>query len=243
MLKAILAVALVSASFTAAAIPKITVGSMYEFIESDKSTLLKRVRNGGDDTGYVRVDVSEITYLSNGSKQEKKIDAAAAAKGNIDGLIFTPSRMIIPAKGMQTGRLVVVGNRDKERYYRVRFIPVMPKDQYEFGQSKKQFEDYKKSLNAGVSILTGYGALVIVRPEKAVFNTDISQQAGKITITNKGNSSIKLESIKQCEGGKCGEASSTIILPGKQYSLQKSSSKNWQFNLLEGSKKTPKKFG
>jgi len=243
MFKIILVLALAGASLHAAAIPKITVGSMYDFIESDKSTLLKRIRNSGDDTGYVRVDVSEVSYLPNGGKLEKKIDATAAASGKVDGLIFTPSRMIIPANGMQTGRLVVVGKRDKERYYRVRYIPVMPKDQYEFGQSKKQYDEYKKSLNAGVSILTGYGAMVIVRPENVVFNTDIAQRDNKIIITNKGNSSIKLEGIKLCQGGKCGDASSVILMPGKQHNLKQESQKNWQFTLLEGSKKTPKKFG
>lgn len=242
MLKVILALALAGTSLYAVAIPKITVGSMYDFIESDKSTLLKRIRNSGDDTGYVRVDVSEILYLPNGEKSEKKIDAATVASGKVDGLIFTPSRMIIPANGMQTGRLVVVGSRDKERYYRVRYIPVMPKDQYDFGQSKKEYDEYSKKLNAGVSILTGYGAMVIVRPENVRFNTEIVQRDNRIVITNKGNSSIRIEDIKLCQGVKCNDASSVIIMPGKQHSLQKEIKKNWQFNLLEGSKKTSKKF-
>jgi hypothetical protein len=34
------------------------------------------------------------------------MDASEVARGNINGLVFTPLRMIIPAKAMQSGRLV-----------------------------------------------------------------------------------------------------------------------------------------
>lgn len=242
-MRKLLCIALLSACGVANAIPNINIGAMYEFIDGEKSTLSKRVRNQGDQTGYVRTEVSEIIYLNDGKKQERKIDAQAAAKGDVDGLIFTPSRMIIPAKGMQTGRLIVTGQRDKERYYRVRFIPVMPKDQYEFNQSKTEFDDYRKKLNAGVNVLTGYGAMVIVRPKNQEFNTQIENTEKSVLIKNRGNSSIAIEAAKQCINNKCQDEKGTILLPGKDYRILKKPNHSMQFNLLEGSKKMPKSFG
>ena len=38
----------------------------------------------------------------------------------------SPARLIVPAKGMQGTRLLHMGGRDTERYFRVRFVPVVP---------------------------------------------------------------------------------------------------------------------
>jgi P pilus assembly chaperone PapD len=241
--KKLLATALMAMSFTAAAIPQISVGQMYEFIDGDKSTLLKRIMNNGDNTAFIKTEVSEITWNANGQKNEKRFDASAISNASVDGLIVTPARMIVPAKNMQPARFIVTGSRDKERYYRVRFIPVMPKDQYEFGQTKKDFDDYSKKLNAGVNVLTGFGTIAVVRPKNATFNTTIQSEGNSITIRNNGNSTIVLDNIKQCAGNNCSESASTILLPGKQHQLRKEVKKSWQFTLLEGRKKTPKTFG
>lgn len=243
MLRITALILLMSITRVANAIPEINIGAMYELIDGDKSTLLKRVRNHGDNTAFVRVEVREITYTSDGKKQETRIDAQDAAKGNVDGLIFTPGRMIIPAKGMQSGRLVVTGSRDRERYYRVRFIPVMPKDKNEFGQSQKEFNDYSAKVNAGVSVLTGYGVMVIVHPKNPQYKTVVETQGNKIIVRNQGNSSISLEDIKQCQSDKCSEPVYTIVRPGTRYELNKENRTVTQFTLLEGQKKTPKSFG
>ena len=242
-MKTLFTTALLAVSFTATAIPQISVGQMYEFIESDKSTLLKRVMNNGDNTAFIKTEVSEITWSASGQKDEKRFDANAISNASVDGLIATPARMIVPAKNMQSARLIVTGNRDKERYYRVRFIPVMPKDQYEFGQTKKDFDEYSKKLNAGVNVLTGFGTIAVVRPKNATFNTAIQDAGNSIIIRNNGNSTIVLDNIKQCAGNICSESVSTILLPGKQHQLRKEMKKSWQFTLLEGSKKTSKTFG
>ena len=51
-----------SLSSVQAAAPNINVGSLFDFINSDKGTFLKRVRNSGDATAFVRVEISEIVY-------------------------------------------------------------------------------------------------------------------------------------------------------------------------------------
>src|SRR5438046_2668621 len=44
--------------------PSINIGAMYEYMDPGKSTLLKRVRNGGDSTAFVKVSITEIVYAN-----------------------------------------------------------------------------------------------------------------------------------------------------------------------------------
>ncbi|WP_413676622.1 hypothetical protein [Pantoea dispersa] len=229
-------------SLTTNAMPKISVGSMYDFIEGDKSTFLKRIRNTGESTAFVRTEVSEIIYAADGSRKEVKLNAKNASSKDIDGLIFTPSRMIIPSKGMQSGRMVITGSREKERYYRIRYIPVMPKDRYEFGQTENEFKQYGKQLKAGINVLTGYGAMVIVRPKNTIFKTTIEEKGNDIIIHNYGNSSIIIDDIKSCKEKICSETHSVIVMPGSNKVLNRDLGRSLNFNLLEGSKKTSKIF-
>lgn len=66
---------------------------------SDSSQLLKRVRNSGDATAYVRLEVTEMRYAGDGSASESPVDAASLARNETgaSGLIASPARMIIPA--------------------------------------------------------------------------------------------------------------------------------------------------
>ena len=47
---------------TAQAGPQINVGTVYDYLEADKSTYLKRVFNSGDATAFVKINVLEIVY-------------------------------------------------------------------------------------------------------------------------------------------------------------------------------------
>lgn len=48
------------ACVTVQAGPQINVGTVYDYLDADKSTYLKRVFNSGDATAFVKVDVLEI---------------------------------------------------------------------------------------------------------------------------------------------------------------------------------------
>ena len=88
-----------------AAAPKLNVGSMHDYIDSDKGTLLKRVRNSGDATAFVRVEISEIVYGADNKPTEQVIENTRLGNDK-DGLVASPARMIIPAKSQQATRLV-----------------------------------------------------------------------------------------------------------------------------------------
>ena len=69
-------------------------------------------------------------------------------------LMASPARLIVPANGMQGTRLLMMGERDRERYFRVRFIPVVPEKEDEFAVSAEEREQYKTTLSAGVNVMT-----------------------------------------------------------------------------------------
>ena len=97
------------AAASQAASPQISVGPLFDYMPSDSSQLLKRVRNSGDATAYVRVEVTEMRYAGDGSASESPVDAASLARNETgaSGLIASLARMIIPAtNGQQATRLV-----------------------------------------------------------------------------------------------------------------------------------------
>jgi hypothetical protein len=137
---------------TVHAAPSINIGTVYDYLDGDKSTYLKRVFNGGDSTAFVKVNILEILYDADGKSQEVPLKSNTDGKSR-DGLMASPARLIVPANGMQGTRLLFMGERDRERYFRVRFVPVVPEKEDEFAVSGEEREDYKKSLSAGVTVL------------------------------------------------------------------------------------------
>ncbi|WP_148872972.1 hypothetical protein, partial [Serratia marcescens] len=165
MKKTLIAVAFLFMSGPVLAVPSINVGSLNEYIQPGKNTLGKRVSNSGSSTAYVRVTVDEIVFKG-GTYSEQPLDSEKLINGIGDGLISSPARMIIPAKGQQTNRLVYTGSREKEKYFRVRYIPVIPENGGEFEISADEVKKYESQINAGVTVLTGFGTIVTVLPDQ-----------------------------------------------------------------------------
>lgn len=231
----LLASALILIAGQALAVPSINVGSLNEYIQSGKSTLGKRISNTGSSTAYVRVTVDEIVF-SGGTYSEKPLNSEQLINGKGDGLISSPARLIIPAKGRQTNRLVYTGSREKEKYFRVRYIPVIPENGSEFGISSDEIKKYESEISAGVTVLTGFGTIVTVLPELARFNTSISEKDKKLIITNNGNASIVISSLKECSTNlsDCSESKTQQLRPGMQLVKQLQQGKVWKYTLHEG---------
>jgi len=195
---------LIFSSYAYAA-PEISVGSLYDYILSGKSAVLKRVRNIGDEPAFVRVDLLEIVY-----KDGKPIEEALPGEG-VRQLIASPSRLVIGANGVQATRLVFIGERDKERYFRVRYVPVTP----EADEVPLAFKD---RIDAGVSVVTGFGTILFVSPSSTVYKTDVSRKAGILLVKNNGNATVILDYLEVCDGsGKnCSQPGKIHILPGSE---------------------------
>ncbi|EMG7889738.1 hypothetical protein V5L74_003518 [Enterobacter hormaechei] len=197
--------------------------------------MVKKVYNSGDSTAFVRVDVLEIRLGGQGGEQElvpQKIDGDALNKNR---LIATPQRMIIPPSEFQSVRLLWPGTRETERYYRVRFTPVMPDKKNDFGLTENEIAEYKSSIKAGVNILTGYGSILYVMPDKPVFNTEVNDDAASVKIMNTGNATIVIDDIRHCSEKKsqCSSPTRAFVIPGRNFVIKKESGKKTLFRLHE----------
>ncbi|HIF2548656.1 TPA: hypothetical protein ACXZLZ_004224 [Salmonella enterica] len=230
-----------SALFPAHATPVIGIGSMYDVLTPDMQSMTKRIYNTGDSTAFVRVELLEMNLGDD--KGEKQIPPKELYGKTLERnrLIVTPQRLIIPPAGFQAVRILWPGGREKERYFRVRFTPVMPEVNDSFGLDKKAVSEYRKeTLRAGLNVLTGYGTIVIVQPEKPQFNTAIeSAGASSITIKNNGNATVSLDNIRQCRAANtdCGAVSREFILPGRTHTMSNISGYKTNFTLIEGNSK------
>lgn len=228
------------------AAPSISIGSMYDVLTPSTPSLNKRIYNIGDSSAFVRVEVLEIDPYKNGNETETALKELQDETLIQERLLVTPMRLIIPPSGFQSVRILWVGNRDKERYFRIRFVPVMPEKNDSFGLSDKSISEYRaKTIKAGVNVLTGYGTLVIVQPEKPRFDTQInSNNKQYISVKNNGNTTITLEDIRHCRGGNtdCGPSSRVFILPSREYQVKKSSQLTTYFSLIEGNNKQAQQY-
>lgn len=224
-----------SSAASHAGTPQINVGSLFDYMEAGKSQLLKRVRNSGDATAYVRVEITRMHYAADGKVTESPVDAAALARSETghSGLLASPSRLIIAAnQGQQTTRLVFRGERAHEQYYRVRYVPVVP-DAGEFSLDAEQSEQYRDGVSAGVNVFTGYGTVVFVPPTNAYYQTRIDGNQ----VSNGGNATVVLDALKQCLIAKpddCSSSAKVHIRPGQSYTLPQDPQRFVRYDLKEG---------
>lgn len=221
---------------SAHAAPNINIGSVYDYLDGDKSTFLKRVFNGGDSTAFVKVNILEILYDADGTAREVPLKTQVDADAR-EGLMASPARLIVPANGMQGTRLLFMGARDRERYFRVRFVPVVPEKEDEFAVSSEEREDYKKNLSAGVTILAGYGAVFFVRPKETRFDSVIENGTGNYLIRNNGNSVVIVDEFKDCSVKNeqdCQPATKHHILAGRTFQFEKQAGREYRFTVIEG---------
>ncbi|MFJ2363144.1 molecular chaperone [Pseudomonas sp. NPDC087697] len=221
------------------AAPNINVGTVYDYLDGDKSTYLKRVFNGGDSTAFVKVNVLEIIYNADGTTTEVPVKTQADASSR-DGLMASPARLIVPANGMQGTRLLYMGERETERYFRVRFVPVVPEKEDEFAVSSEEREDYRKHLSARVNVMAGFGTVFFVRPKNSRFDSVIDDSAGTYRIRNNGNTVVVIDEFKNCSRAvetDCEPTTKHHLLAGKAFEFQKQAGREYRFNLIEGSSK------
>lgn len=229
--------ALLMAPLSVQAAPELNVGGLYDYLEGGRSTLLKRIRNSGDTTAFVKVSVAELVYDSDGTPREIDTDGLALEQR---GLVASPARLIVPANGMQAVRLLYRGERDRERYFRLRFVPVLPESADGFAISEQEAEQYRDSLKAGVNLLAGYGTLLFVHPAQMRFDTAVQRQGGQLTVLNQGNSTAVLDHFRHCRaaGDGCEPATKHHLLPGSSKQFAGQQPGVHQFELQEGEQRT-----
>ena len=238
MKRLVLLMVLSGLPFALQAGPQINVGTVYDYLDGDKSTYLKRVFNSGDSTAFVKVNILEILYDADGTSREIEVRSQADMSSR-DGLMASPARLIVPANGMQGTRLLMMGERDQERYFRVRFIPVVPEKEDEFAVSAEEREQYKNTLSAGVNVMTGFGTVFFVRPKNSRFDSVIEDAPTTYRVRNNGNTTIRLDKLTQCSANRqdCDKPVLVHLLPGKTTVLQRKPNHQYLFELQEGDQK------
>lgn len=233
--------ALLLAPLTAQAGPELNVGGLYDYVEADRSTLLKRIRNGGDATAFVKVGVAELVYDESGVAREIDQEGLPLEQR---GLVVSPARLIVPARGMQSVRLLYRGGRDKERYFRLRFMPVLPEHDDGFQVSDEEAEQYRDGLKAGVNVLAGYGTLVFVRPGETRYDTPVQGNGGAVVVSNQGNATVVLDHLRHCtaDGRDCAPATKHHLLPGRARTFEAQPGRHYRFELHEGDKRQEMAF-
>ncbi len=219
--------------------PQINVGTVYDYLDGDKSTYLKRVFNSGDSTAFVKVNILEIIYDADGTHREIPVATQADGSGR-DGLMASPARLIVPANGMQGTRLLHMGARDTERYFRVRFVPVVPEKEDDFAVSSEERETYKENLSAGVNVMTGFGTVFFVRPKNSRFDSVIDDSAGVYRLRNNGNTVVVIDEFRNCSlknETECEPTTKHHVLAGKSFEFEKKPGREYRFNLIEGADK------
>jgi hypothetical protein len=219
--------------------PQINVGTVYDYLDGEKSTYLKRVFNSGDSTAFVKVNILEIVYDADGGHQEIPVRTQVDGSGR-NGLMASPARLIVPAKGMQGTRLLHMGERDTERYFRVRFVPVVPEKEDEFAVSSEEREAYKENLSAGVNVMTGFGTVFFVRPKNSRFDSVIDDSAGVYRLRNNGNTVVLIDEFRNCSlknETECEPVTKHHVLAGKTFEFEKKPGREYSFNLVEGASK------
>lgn len=233
----LLAASAVLAAPSLAGTPSINVGAMYEYAAPGQGALLKRVRNTGNATAFVRVEIAEVRYGPDGKATEVPVDTARV-DGQGNALIASPSRLIVPAQGQQATRLLFQGDRSAERYYRVRFVPVMPKREDEFALTDAEADDYRKGLLAGVNVLTGYGVFVIVHPDGTTYDTRVDASDAQTVVRNAGNTTVVLDDVRQCgidgKAESCSPPRRIHLLPQRVETFAHGPGQTHRFEIVEG---------
>ncbi|WP_110972584.1 fimbrial biogenesis chaperone [Pseudomonas huaxiensis] len=220
---------------TVQAAPQINVGNLYDYLSGERSTLLKRIRNSGDTTAFVKVSVFELVYDAQGTITEVAQDDLPLEQRP---LIASPARLIVPASGMQTMRVLYRGERDKERYFRLRFVPVVPERGDGFAISEEDAQQYE-ALKAKVEILTGFGSLLFVHPSGTQYQTEVSSETQRFIVHNRGSSTVVLDHFNDCDasGKQCSVATKHHIRPGSDREFSRDSGRIYRFELIEGNER------
>lgn len=227
-------------SLSAHAGPSLQIGSFYDFMKSNQSSYLKRIHNGGTSTAFVKIEIKEIFYEKNGKSREEPLKTVEGSAR--DGLVASPARLIVPAKGTQGTRLLYTGDRSKERYFRVRFLPVVPEKEDKFAVAESERESYEKSMSAGFNVMAGYGMVFFVRPATTRFDTKIDNTAGRYQLKNNGNSVVIIDSFKDCAASNeedCKPTKKVHLIPGHDFAFEKQAGRVYRYNFIEDDKKMP----
>jgi len=191
------------------------------------------VINDGTERAYVAIDPAEI--VNPGLSDETRVSEPDPEKR---GLLVTPTRIVLEPKQRRMVRLVVIGNREAERIYRVKIHPVIAPE-----ETDKTQQAPKKS-GIGIKLLTGYDMLVIVRPLKPVAKVSARRQGSDLVFNNTGNTNALLLNGTQCNasGQDCKNLPAMRLYAGASKTITTPYQTPVSYEVMAGAKRNKQKY-
>jgi P pilus assembly chaperone PapD len=233
-----LCIALAGWPALAGAAPDLDPGAFYRYMPAQRSTLVATLRNLGDTTAFVQLQLAELTFDAQGQAHEQPL----AEKNGVDRpLLVTPPRLIIASGASQQARIIYRGPRTQERYFRVRYVPVVPKARDAFALQPDEAKAYSNALRAGVGVLKALGTLVIVGPAVPHYHTRLEPTEQRLRIVNEGTATVRVDNARYCDTNteQCSLSTAVHIRPGQHADIERRPGAVYRFDLREGSQRVP----
>jgi hypothetical protein len=217
--------------------PDLDPGTFFHYMLPQRSTLQARVRNLGDTAAFVQIQLAEMTFDEKGAPHEREL---RTQDGFDRALLVTPPRMIIPADGSQQVRVIYRGPRTQERYFRVRYVPVMPKANDAFALQPGEARAYADAIQAGVGVLKAIGTVIIVGPSEPRYYTRLETTEKRLRILNQGNATVRVGNASYCsiKTDTCKGETTAHIRPGQHLDIPQRAGEVYRFELREGATHT-----
>jgi P pilus assembly chaperone PapD len=189
--------------------------------------------NDGPERAYVAIEPAEI--INPGLSDETRVTEPDPEKR---GLLVSPTRVILEPNQRRMVRLVVIGNRETERIYRIKIHPVAAPAEVDTKQKTR------KKSGIGIKVLTGYDALVIVRPMKPVAKVTARRQGSGLVFKNTGNTNALLFNGTQCNasGQDCKNLPAMRLYAGARNTISTPYQTPVSYDVLVGEDRNRQKF-
>jgi hypothetical protein len=213
--------------------PDVDPGTWFNYLGPQRGTLVTRLRNQGDTTAFVTIELAELTFDEKGEPHERSL----AEDGGFErALLVTPPRLIVPAGGVHDVRIIYRGPRTVERYFRVRYVPVAPVAGDSFALQPDEAAAYSEALRAGVGVLKAMGTLLIVQPSQPRYATRLEPGAQALRILNDGNATVRVSRSRYCtlNTEHCTLSPELHIRPGQAATIERRPGEVYRFDLIEG---------
>lgn len=183
--------------------------TIVNFIPGDLPRQDVIVINQGQHTAYVNV-VPHVV-LNPGTKSEERVVIHDPEQS---GILVAPSKLIIPPKQNAMVRIMqTVQDIQQDKIYRISFIPV----------PHQLLPDHETSAEpkAGVRIVFGYGALVMMRPKDMHYKLIAKRDGTLLDIKNTGNTNVLITAGEQCVDAKhCFQLNPHRIYAGNDWQVK-----------------------
>jgi len=220
-MKLIVSIFALSCFFTGQAQAQISVNDVIVHFKSQERPVQNIVvKNSATEVFYVTATCEELTEPS-----EDKSPLVVT-----EDLLVSPKKFSIDGNSERVIRLLHrKTSSDKERVYRVSFVP----QEREFGASLDSSAASRKTM---LRVITGMGVLVFSDPKNAKTDLKWVRTADGVIFTNTGNQHVRLSEGKICDSEDvgCTEAPSRRVYGGKEYVVPVPKTKTLYYTRRDG---------